>query len=212
MLTRVLDVMLVLCAVVMTSVVVGRSSLLQRSPADGATGFKGWKEDLAFNRRIGRANAPYRLVVWTDYQCPACRQFEHEITAARAQLKDSLVVVYRYYPLEVHPLAFRAAVAAECAREQGRFEAMNGALFTTPLVGDSLPIATLLSSSRMPDTATFQHCFTDSSSRATAAVRLDLARAETLNLRGTPGVQIGDRVATGGMLSAELVRRLRSTR
>lgn len=208
----ILDVTLVLCAVASTGAVVSRSSLFQHPEVDGEVAFPGWKQDLAFNRRIGGTDSPYRIVVWTDYQCPACKEFEREINVARAHLKDSLTVVYRYYPLEMHPLAFSAAVAAECAHEQGRFDAMHTALFARQLVGDSLPITSLVAESGIPDTAEFRRCFTDTTSVAVAAVRLDLARAQTLHLHGTPGVQIGDRVATGGMPAAELISRLHESR
>lgn len=207
---RILDVTLILCALATTGAVVSRSSLFEKTATDGATRFPGWQEDLAFNRRIGRANAPYRLVVWTDYQCPACKQFEQQLGVVRAQLKDSLAVVYRYYPLAMHPLAFRAAVAAECARAQGRFEAMHTALFATQLVGDSLPVKALISGGQIPDVGTFRRCLADSTMAATASVRTDMVRAQTLNLRGTPGVQIGDHVGTGGMPASELISRLRA--
>jgi len=209
---RILDVTLILCALATTGAVVSRSSLFQKPATDGATRFPGWKEDLAFDRRIGPASAPYRLVVWTDYQCPACKQFEQILSVVRAQLKDSLAVVYRYYPLPMHPLAFRAAVAAECAREQGRFEAMHTTLFATELIGDSLPVTSLISHSQIPNQSTFRRCLVDSTMAATVAVRTDMARASTLNLRGTPGVQIGDHIATGGMLAPELITALRATR
>src|SRR5205823_1486768 len=188
LLARTMDVVLVLCAVATTSMMFLRFSRpLPASAVDGATRFAGWKEDLQFSRSIGSVNAPYRLVVWTDYQCPACMQFEHEIKVAKAQLKDSLAVVYRYYPLTEHPLAFRAAVAAECARAQGRFPDMHEALFAARVHGDSLPVSSLMMVSGIRDTLGFRHCISDSTSAATAAVQADLARVPTLHLRGTPG-------------------------
>jgi len=207
-----LDVVLVLCAITTTLVFVVRGSSSQPTVTDGATRFAGWKEDLAFARRIGAGDAPYRLVVWTDYQCPACMQFEQELETVRGQLKDSLAVVYRYNPLPIHPLAFRAAVAAECARAQGRFEGMHRALFAAQLHGDSLPVAALASASAIPDTSAFRRCLADSTSAVVADVRADVSRAHTLHLRGTPGVQVGDRVATGGMPADELLPRLREAR
>lgn len=213
LLARTMDVVLVLCAVATTGMMFRRfSHPLPASAVDGATRFAGWKEDLQFNRRIGTVNAPYRLVVWTDYQCPACMQFEHEIKMVKAQLKDSLAVVYRYYPLTEHPLAFRAAVAAECARDQGRFADMHEALFAAHVHGDSLPVSSLMTTSGIRDTLSFRHCISDSTSTARAAVQADMAREPTLHLRGTPGVQIGDRIATGGMPAAELTLRLREAR
>lgn len=212
MLKRSLDGLLIFCALIMTASAMRRVWSSAPADTDGAIRFPGWREDLAFNRRIGLADAPYRLVVWTDYQCPACRQFEKDIASARAQLGDSLAVVYRYYPLSGHPVALPAAVAAECAREQGRFEAMHDALFAMRLAGDSLPLDSLLMASAIPDRAGFRRCFSDSTSPARARVETDARRAHALHLRGTPGVQIGDRIASGALPVTELIPRLRTTR
>ncbi len=206
-----LDGLLVLCAVAMTTVAIRRVWSSPVAVADGATRFPGWREDLAFDRRIGSPKAPYRLVVWTDYQCPACRQFEQAIGAARMQLGDSLAVIYRYFPLSGHPLAFRAAVVAECARAQGRFEVMHDVLFDAHLEGDSLPLDSLIVASAVPDRDAFLRCYGDSASPEHARVQADADRAHTLHLRGTPGVQIGDRIESGALPVDELVSRLRAT-
>lgn len=207
-LTKALDLVLVACAVLMTWAVV-RSLMPSPEVIDGATAFEGWKQDLMFDRRIGLADAPYRLVVWFDYQCPACRRFEGELDLARQELGDSLAVIYRHFPLTGHALAFEAAVAAECAREQGRFPEMHEALFGDPLNGESLPLSSLMAESDIPDSISFGACMSDLASAARAAVRTDLARVRTLSVRGTPALQIGDRIATGGVTAGELVERVR---
>ncbi len=48
----------------------------------------------------------------------------------RSQYGDQVAVVYRHFPLtSIHPHAWRAAVAAECAGAQGKFEAFHDVLF-----------------------------------------------------------------------------------
>ena len=207
-LTKALDLVLVACAVFMTWAVV-HSLIRAPEVTDGATAFEGWKQDLMFDRRIGSADAPYKLVVWFDYQCPACRRFEGEIDLARQELGDSLAVIYRHFPLTGHSLAFEAAVAAECAREQGRFPEMHKALFANPLNGESLPLSSLMAESDIPDSTSFGACMSDLTSAARGAVRTDLARVRALSVRGTPALQIGDRIATGGVTAGELVERVR---
>jgi protein-disulfide isomerase len=206
--TKALDLALVVCAVLTMWAVVHR---LTDSPevTDGTTAFEGWEQDLMFDRRIGSADAPYKLVVWFDYQCHACRRFEGEIDLVRQTLGDSFAVIYRHFPLSSHALAFEAAVAAECAREQSRFPEIHGALFASPLNGESLPLSSLMAESDIPDSTSFRACMSDTTSVARGAVRVDLARIRTLNVRGTPALQIGDRIATGGLTAGELVERLR---
>ena len=82
------------------------------------------------DRTIGPADAPVTLVEYGDYQCPYC-------AAARPVLEDLIEradgkarLVFRHYPLDsVHPLARRAAEAAESAGAQGRFWPMHGLLY-----------------------------------------------------------------------------------
>lgn len=209
---RFFDVVLVLSALATTAAVVSRASWFDGSDRDETRGFEGWEEEFELNRRIGPADAPYRLVVWMDYRCPACRRFEEELGRARERLKDGLAVVYRHYPLDIHPLARRAAVAAECAHEQGQFGAMHRALLEVPLDVDSLPLASLASDSELARPESWRKCISDSTSTAVEAVEADLDHGRELGLRGTPGVQIGDRLATGGMRAEELLSRLRSAR
>lgn len=80
----------------------------------------------------GRPDAPLTVVEFTDFQCPPCR--DHALDAhpqVTAALVDSGKVrwVVKQRPLPEHPQSTVAAAAAECARAQGRFWPMYGALF-----------------------------------------------------------------------------------
>ena len=73
---------------------------------------------------IGSQDAPLTLVEYTDYQCPFCRQFH--ITTFDELKKNyidtgKLRYVSLDFPLDMHENARRAAVAARCAGDQGRF-------------------------------------------------------------------------------------------
>src|SRR5215471_6315867 len=70
---------------------------------------------------IGRDDAPVTMVEFADYQCPFCRKFHAETFA---ELKKNYIdtgkvrYVSRDLPLDFHPNAPGAAVAARCAGEQ----------------------------------------------------------------------------------------------
>jgi len=175
--------------------------------------FDSWQEDLEFDRIVGSPNAPYRMVVWTDYQCPACKQLESEIDSVRLELGDSLAVIYRYFPLGNHPLAFPASVAAECARAQGKFGPMHRTLFRSSLgVGPQgvLPDSALARASGVPNLDAFTECISDSA--VEEVVRRDMSRGRQLGLRGTPSIQVGQRLGTGSRLAEELIPMLRAAR
>jgi protein-disulfide isomerase len=70
------------------------------------------------------------LVEYGDYECPYCRAAQATVREVQRTLGDSLAFVYRHFPLvNIHPLAWKAAEAAEAAGEQGSFWEMHDQLF-----------------------------------------------------------------------------------
>ena len=78
---------------------------------------------------LGDPNAAHELVLFSDLQCPACRNFEHKLARKIMPLWDGqLKVSFRHYPLctdcnkvskNKHPQACNAAYAVEAARIVG---------------------------------------------------------------------------------------------
>jgi protein-disulfide isomerase len=77
----------------------------------------------------GNANAKVTLMVFSDFECGACAQAHEVLNRLSAEYGDNLRLVMRDYPLEQHANAFRAAEAAEAAREQGKFWEYAAILF-----------------------------------------------------------------------------------
>jgi len=71
----------------------------------------------------GPANAPVTMIEWSDYECPFCQRFHDTMNQimSDSDLKGKVKWVFRHYPLSFHPEANPAALAAECAGEQGKF-------------------------------------------------------------------------------------------
>ncbi len=68
---------------------------------------------------LGPADAPVTIVEFADFECPFCaRAFSVLETMANTTYKDKMKVIFKNYPLNVHPWAVKAAEAAECARLQ----------------------------------------------------------------------------------------------
>ena len=81
--------------------------------------------------RKGNPEAPLVVVEFSDFQCPACKQaYELLETQILPQLGDKALFVFRHYPLvNIHPMAWIAASAAEEAGKQGKFWEMYAKLF-----------------------------------------------------------------------------------
>jgi hypothetical protein len=84
---------------------------------------------FAGGHRIGPADKAPAMVVFSDYQCPACKLLHRELELRRNRSQHDLTIAYRHWPLSRHPHAERAAMASECAAPQGRFAQMHDSLF-----------------------------------------------------------------------------------
>lgn len=79
---------------------------------------------------IGSKDAKVKLIVYSDYQCPYCKSFYSIITKVAKEYGDRVLLTYKEYPLEFHPQAENAAMAALCAGKQGKFWEMGDLLFS----------------------------------------------------------------------------------
>lgn len=77
----------------------------------------------------GDPNAPVRIVEFGDYQCPACGAAYPIVKDVTAKNADKIYIVFRNFPLSVHPNAEIAAKAAESAALQGKFWEMHDMLY-----------------------------------------------------------------------------------
>ena len=70
---------------------------------------------------LGSANAAVTIVAFTDYQCPSCAAIHPSLERIVKESGDKVRLVARDFPLSQHAEAFKAAEAAEAAREQGKY-------------------------------------------------------------------------------------------
>ena len=69
----------------------------------------------------GNPTAPVTIIEFTDFQCPSCAKSQPILDAVTAEFGDKVRLIVRDFPLEQHTNAFKAAEAAEAAREQGKY-------------------------------------------------------------------------------------------
>jgi protein-disulfide isomerase len=79
---------------------------------------------------VGKLEAPVELIIYSDFECPFCADFAKTVKRAINEFGDKIVVAYRHFPLTaIHDNALAAAIASECAAEQGKFWEMHDKLF-----------------------------------------------------------------------------------
>ena len=84
------------------------------------------------SRRLGNHEAKIGIVEFYDFECGYCQQFHQQtLPKLKSSYIDTGVLLYvvRDFPLKMHKHAYQAAVAANCAGEQGKYWAMQGRLF-----------------------------------------------------------------------------------
>lgn len=181
--------MLVICAVIMTILAV--SQRLDRHPADPAQAeaIADWRPYATAGQRIGPADARVTIVEFSDFQCPYCRAFHKTAEVVQRKHPSEVAIVFRHSPLEpIHPYARAAAIASECAAENGRFEAFADRMFGDQASIPAQQWSAVALAAGVRDTVSFKQCLAGS-----AAVRRldeDAAAARRLGVSGTPTVLV----------------------
>jgi protein-disulfide isomerase len=77
----------------------------------------------------GPKDAKVTVVVFSDFQCPFCGRVEPTLKQLEQAYQGQVRFVWKHQPLPMHPNAVPAGLAAEAAREQGKFWEMHDKLF-----------------------------------------------------------------------------------
>ena len=143
----------------------------------------------------GKADAPVTVVEFSDFQCPFCLRVMPTLKELRTKYGDKMRLVWKDFPLtQIHPQAFVAAQAGNCAREQGKFWEYHDKLFgnQSALQPDSLK---KYAADVGLDTAKFNQCL--DSAKYEARVQDALGTGGHLGISSTPTVFVNGRMING---------------
>jgi len=149
---------------------------------------------------IGPKNAPVTVVEFADYECPYCQKVAPDLRKLQAEFGDKVAFTFRDFPLPMHARAEKAAEAARCAGEQGKFWEFHDQLFQSKELdfGQLKVHAQALNL----DSARFSKCL-DAGDEA-AAVSQDRKEGVRLGLTGTPSFFINGHFLSGAVDYATL--------
>ena len=153
---------------------------------------------------LGNKAAKVALVVYSDFQCPYCGRFEHDVFPAlnaKYVQPGKILVAFRQFPLPIHPYAEKAAEAAECASKQGKFWPMHDQLFEHQDQLNTDNLETYAKSTGL-NVQAFDACL---AGHMTDLVARDLQSGRDLSVNGTPTLFVGRIQADG---SVKIVKRL----
>jgi protein-disulfide isomerase len=142
----------------------------------------------------GSATAPVTIVEFSDFECPFCGHAVETLQQVQKKYGDNVRVVFRDYPLFSHRTAKRAAEAAHCADELGKFWEMHDRLFSKggPLTdGDLYRFA----GQAGIDRAKFDQCLT--SGKYKEAWKVSQDEGNRVGVTSTPSFFINGRMLVG---------------
>jgi protein-disulfide isomerase len=174
--------------------------LVTRGIAENAKNPENVFLSLANTPAMGDVNARVAVVEYGDYECPQCGQHAARVLPeiiANYVRTGKIRYFFKDAPIEaIHPHAFKAAEAAHCAGEQGKFWEMHDRLFKNQqfLTVNQLPVH---ASALGLDALRFQQCLVEGT--YAAQIRKDLQDAVHAGARGTPTFFVGvlDSQSTG---------------
>jgi protein-disulfide isomerase len=144
---------------------------------------------------LGTATAPVTLVEFSDFQCPFCLRVVPTLKELKAKYGDKIRVVWKDFPLtQIHPEAFKAAEAGNCAREQGKFWEYHDRLFANQqaLQPEALKQHAVVTGL---DAAKFNACL--DSAKYSDRVQQHIGAGTRLGVNSTPAVFINGRLVSG---------------
>ncbi len=81
---------------------------------------------------VGPTGAPITLVEFSDFQCPYCSAAVGQLKAVLKMYPTQVKLIFKQFPLEMHPQADLAAAAAGAAQKQGKLWVLHDAIFAHP--------------------------------------------------------------------------------
>ena len=149
---------------------------------------------------FGNPDAPITIIEFSDFECPFCARFhiqtlpllfEEYIDTGKVKL------VYRDFPIQsIHANALPAAVAANCANDQGKFKEMHDKLFDNQNqwnkqeTADALSLFSQYATEIQLEQETFDSCL--ASGKHIEEIRKDLEDGRDYGVSGTPGFFVGN--------------------
>lgn len=147
------------------------------------------ENNISLNGRESNPGADVTIIVYMDYHCPHCKEQFTVLERILGEYFDVVNIAVRHAP--ARSASQQAAMAAECARNQGSFWEFSSQLFAkTPegmegfrAIADNIGL----------DTGEFSRCMREQ--ETLEVVRSDMQKAKEAGIKGTPTIIInGERI------------------
>jgi protein-disulfide isomerase len=143
----------------------------------------------------GLSTAKVTIVEFSDFHCPFCKRTQAALARVRETYGDRVRIVYRDFPLvQLHPQARRAAQAARCAGDQGKYWEMHDAIYAGD-ANSSDGYVTGLATKIGADAPALLACL--NAGAHDTAIQKDIDEGTALGVTGTPTFFVNGRAVFG---------------
>ncbi len=143
----------------------------------------------------GPASAVVTIVEYSDFQCPFCQRVAPTLKQVRQKYGDRVRIVWKDFPLTaIHPQAFKAAEAGNCAREQGKFWEYHDRLFANQQALQTEFLKKYAADAGL-DAAKFNACL--DTAKYSERVQEHMGIGTGLGVQSTPAIFINGRMVAG---------------
>jgi protein-disulfide isomerase len=163
-----------------------------------------WNGLTSAGLTLGPADAPLRIEVFTDYQCPFCDKANDALLSVAAKHPNAVYIRHRDFPLDMacnptldrpfHPNACEAARYARCAAAQNRFWAMDELLFLNQATLAEPDLRRLAAEAGL-DPVRLDRCLADPATLR--AIQVDIREGAKRGVEGTPAFFVNGEMVVG---------------
>ena len=202
--STIITTLLVSCALIVTALLVKREFFASSEMPESVYELDeaSWRLVSEQGLILGEDTAPVKIVVFYDYECSFCRKSVPVLDAILRKYSGEVAIVYRHFPLPIHPLAHSAATASECANEQGHFKPYHDELYEKQgsLQEDSWVL--IAQEIGIPEIEGFVDCLESDAVRE--KLEVDQRLAESLGITSIPTFIVNEKLFVGLLSVAEL--------
>jgi protein-disulfide isomerase len=184
---------------------VGASSVSSPLP----TKVGNWADLLAVARSGVNPSAPVKVMVFTDFECAACKRLHFTLSRLHESMRDTFTVRYMHFPLATHANAEPAAAFFECMRTAAVSDSIAGVLYDAQDSLGRIPWTTLAQRVEPQGGANrVTACMGDST--VVAQVRSHVSIGEEIAIAFTPTIVINGWRLDGAPTSTALANYIRA--
>ena len=147
--------------------------------------------DLSNIFPLGKDDAKYAIIEFTDYQCPYCSKHSKKTLPKIKQIYiDTGILKYfiKDFPLGFHDQAKNAAISVRCSGQQGKYWEMHDLIFANNKQLSEKAFSAFATQLNI-DVSLFKECLNNP--EIIKAVENDISEGELIGVQGTPAFFIG---------------------